>query len=316
MDQRFHFHVETWRCLDGHTWLDNVTIEGRDEPLSMLVAKPWAEPGFERGKIEGKAERPMERESALFRILANLEVDYDAIQGFADQYGLLYHDRIDGTSTYRGRHFRTQGTPWIDWRYNILALRHWVKVWDLICEDDSRGLLAYIQSLDDWAREIGAKDSDNPVPQFIGGTTGILESPARKRIEAAKYSLRYGLWESHLRTNLTVHLMYDQPPRDRFRFMLRGEDLLTAIWAQFAAAVADNKEYRQCETCGKPFELSPDVARTNRQYCSTPCRLKAYRKRMRQAARLHDQGKSFKDIAERLESDVKTVRGWIKQQEE
>jgi uncharacterized protein YjcR len=47
-------------------------------------------------------------------------------------------------------------------------------------------------------------------------------------------------------------------------------------------------------------------------YGSSPVSIKAYRRRMREAVRMHNRGKTLKSIAEKLGSDVTTVRGWIK----
>jgi hypothetical protein len=94
-------------------------------------------------------------------------------------------------------------------------------------------------------------------------------------------------------------------------FCFHAEDLATAIWMQFAIAVAGNKEYGYCAVCGKPFEASPEVARTNRIFCGVNCRLRAYRKRQKEAVRLREAGKSLREIANVLESDISTVKGWI-----
>jgi hypothetical protein len=84
------------------------------------------------------------------------------------------------------------------------------------------------------------------------------------------------------------------------------------LWLQFAQAVSGNKEFRTCRTCREWFKVSPESARTNRQFCSEACRSRAYRGRKEQAQRLAAEGRSPKDIAAELGSDVKTVRGWIR----
>src|SRR5579862_6434556 len=53
--------------------------------------------------------------------------------------------------------------------------------------------------------------------------------------------------------------------------------LLGALWVQFALAVGGNKEYRACSVCGTWMELTPDLYRTTRYYCSDACRSRAYR---------------------------------------
>jgi DNA-binding NarL/FixJ family response regulator len=61
------------------------------------------------------------------------------------------------------------------------------------------------------------------------------------------------------------------------------------------------------------MELSPEIARTSRLFCSESCRARAYRERKEKAVQLAAEGKTPKEIAAELDSDVKTVKGWIKQ---
>jgi transposase-like protein len=99
--------------------------------------------------------------------------------------------------------------------------------------------------------------------------------------------------------------------RQRLGLYIVPEGLIGALWLQFARAVERDSQFRQCAECGIWFELARGTARTDKLYCSTPCRTKAYRKRQAEAARLHGEGRSIDDIARTLESDPETVRGWI-----
>lgn len=114
--------------------------------------------------------------------------------------------------------------------------------------------------------------------------------------------------------NLTVGLApVIQPHPDvgwgELRFTPRY--LIDAIWLQFAEAVCGNKSYRQCQFCGKPFELSPDVARTSRLFCSDSCKMQSYRQRKTKTADLWDQGLSVQEIAKAIGSDMTYVRKWV-----
>ena len=55
--------------------------------------------------------------------------------------------------------------------------------------------------------------------------------------------------------------------------------LLGTIWLQLAMAIAENRDYRVCGTCGSWFEVAPGRGRPNKTYCSNACRMRAYRKR-------------------------------------
>jgi hypothetical protein len=99
--------------------------------------------------------------------------------------------------------------------------------------------------------------------------------------------------------------------RERLGLYIVPDSLIGALWLQFARAVERDSQFRQCAECGIWFELAPGMARSDKVYCSTACRTKAYRKRQAEAARLHGEGRSLEDIARELESDPDTVRGWI-----
>jgi transposase len=53
--------------------------------------------------------------------------------------------------------------------------------------------------------------------------------------------------------------------------------------------------------------------REDAKYCRQACRFKDYRERQKQVRSLHADGISIKEIAERLGSEIKTVKRWIKQ---
>ena len=119
-----------------------------------------------------------------------------------------------------------------------------------------------------------------------------------------------GLINEHLHHRASPRLLWEQN-RDRLGLYIVPEGLIGALWLQFARAVERDARFRQCAECTTWFEVSPGRGRTDKQFCSTACRTKAYRKRQAEAARLHGEGQSIEDIARELESDPDTVRGWI-----
>ena len=95
----------------------------------------------------------------------------------------------------------------------------------------------------------------------------------------------------------------------QFNFEL--SDLLSAMWLQCALAITGNKTHRRCFACQTWFELSPEVTRSDRLFCSNACRTRAYRLRMRSAHRLRAQGAELEVIARQLDTEVKTVQKWL-----
>lgn len=88
-------------------------------------------------------------------------------------------------------------------------------------------------------------------------------------------------------------------------------DLWSALNIQLVEAIADRKQYRPCDECGKPIEISPTVNRTERAYCSNSCRVKAYRERKKDAVLMRNLGKKVQDIQKVLGSDIDTILKWV-----
>ena len=88
-----------------------------------------------------------------------------------------------------------------------------------------------------------------------------------------------------------------------------------ALWLQCAQAINGNKDYRQCQAshCKAWFELAPQVARSDKQFCSDACKTQAYRERQRHARQLHAQGTPLHAIVQQVGSDVETVQKWLHQ---
>jgi hypothetical protein len=89
------------------------------------------------------------------------------------------------------------------------------------------------------------------------------------------------------------------------------QNLIGGIWLQFAQAVAENKDYGRCKECGAWFEVSPQGARKSRMYCSDTCKIAAYRDRIEQALRLHEDGWSYRKIAKELGTTEEQAERWV-----
>ncbi len=105
-------------------------------------------------------------------------------------------------------------------------------------------------------------------------------------------------------------VLYDSEEK-RLRVRPVPDDLLTALWLQFAQAVEGDKKYQRCLECGAYFEVSPEVARKDRVFCSNACRSKMYRDRQARAHDMHAAHLPLDQIAERLDTNIETVRGWL-----
>ncbi len=126
--------------------------------------------------------------------------------------------------------------------------------------------------------------------------------------EACRYLLRWILEYrlSQLPTRLIV-----VPVEESIRFHVAAYGIHSCVWVQFAMAVDYAKGYGYCRLCSRPFELTPDVNRSDRQFCSDNCRVKAYQRRKAKSRQLRQEGKTLREIAAALETDIKTVKGWV-----
>jgi hypothetical protein len=110
-------------------------------------------------------------------------------------------------------------------------------------------------------------------------------------------------------------LLFERDKRKFASFPI-PKSFLSALWLQFARAATENKSFRSCIQCGTAFEISPETGRTNRKFCSNACRSRYYRDRQDRAIQMAESGKSVRQIAKQLKTDVKTIKRWISNREE
>jgi len=64
-----------------------------------------------------------------------------------------------------------------------------------------------------------------------------------------------------------------------FQFGQKPRSLLGALWLQLATAAQESRSYERCSSCESWFEVAPGLGRSDKTYCSTACRMRAYRRR-------------------------------------
>jgi hypothetical protein len=83
-------------------------------------------------------------------------------------------------------------------------------------------------------------------------------------------------WEPGVVVNL---LLKEDPLSAYARLCIRPHSLLHALWAQFLLAIDGNQNLDACVQCRKWFTLEAGRGRSDKEYCSNACRMRAYRKR-------------------------------------
>jgi hypothetical protein len=269
---------------------------------------------------------PLGEESALFLRFAETEMTEDDVLMFANSYGLLggaVGGRVRAQVLTDPASGEMGDRPGLVLE-QIRTMREAVRLWELTHRLDRKGLVGTIR-WDGTDTVVYLRPPGFP-PRVVDAGYGedvIVIASRKKRpelletfkpgdlVEPARFRLRgvvnqqVGLGEVALRL-----VQPEQGGPDKLDVLPRS--LLGALWLQLALAIGGNKEYRRCRECGRPFELTPSLNRTSRLTCSAACRNRSYRSRQDRARLLHSEGRPVKEIARELDSDAKTVRGWLK----
>jgi hypothetical protein len=312
----------------GYRWVDSDPAFESDQQRQPFLTdgRPTGAAGYRVLQYLPLAKYP-----GLFRVFAETDPSHDGIKAFADRFGPLGGDIAKRVPLYDQPN--AQGTPTgfgeplAAWTDEIMMMCFAIDIWEAARNGD----VGRLEPVVSWTED-GSGVQILSHPELRKGE--LPEPPARvERAWIARAHLCDGVLESLVPGDLVkpaVHyvqskineklegrasprLLWDAK-RERLGLYIVPDGLIGALWLQFARAVERDSRFRQCAECGIWFELAPGTARADKLYCSTPCRTKAYRKRQAEAARLHDEGRSFKDIADALESDPDTVRGWIERQ--
>lgn len=272
-------------CLENYDGLDDSNVDTRSVPLL---------------------------DSALFLRVAATQPTMEEILDLADQYGPIFGDRI------------------FCWKFEVRILRFMVELWQAVVAGRRAGFIAQHFKADTSGnvscpcRELTDRGLQGlPFSQAFHGDTwrAIRRRHGRLRADPGDHSFFVGTpmnaAREFLHRAVGVFLAdHGCTPKfhrrgSTYEIAFEPDHASSAIWLQFALAVAEDKQFRQCETCGRSFELSPDVNRTSRFHCTNACRVKAYRGRRAKAKRLHEQGKSIEQIVERIGSDAGTIKKWL-----
>jgi hypothetical protein len=79
---------------------------------------------------------------------------------------------------------------------------------------------------------------------------------------------------------VSVNVLLKKDPLDASaRLCIRPTHLRDALWIQLALAIDGNLNLRACIECRSWFTLEAGRGRSDKEYCSNACRMRAYRKR-------------------------------------
>jgi hypothetical protein len=243
----------------------------------------------------------------LFKIFSGIKLRVDGILSFANEYGNLYSYSCLG-----------------DWVSEVIAMREAIAVWEAWQSRDTDVLRRHFKWLtDEQGRHVvcydfdpGKGDADFDRQdrrwQVIGSESspdGRWEALASKDLRvAAEFYLTQLIHDRRCRLT-TSTLIWDHE-EERLVNVFMPINLLAALWLQFEHFVVGDNRLLSCRVCGERFEVSRMAGRSDKEYCSTACRSKAYRQRML-ARTMRDEGKSIQEIAQHFATDEGTVNDWL-----
>jgi hypothetical protein len=143
----------------------------------------------------------------------------------------------------------------------------------------------------------------------------LIGTPSKSKLRVNAERLLLDAINEHLQGKFNFGLTVGDGTR-RSWFSIHPKSLEAAVWLQFAQAVLGNKEFRECEACGTPFEVSLDAFRTNRTLCSSACKARAHRMRRAETLALAAEGKTAKQIAKKVGSKLETIQKWLEERED
>lgn len=246
-----------------------------------------------------QTHRPLERHTGLFREFAALRPTEAQVLTFADRYGLLERGSNLECDTRFGR-VAVHGEKLEDWKKEIMAMKAAVTLWDAISRGRKEKLAGFrrqfkLRSLPLEVQRRLHLDKDDPA--------------------MAAHSAVQRETDARLIRHVVSRLVFagDQP---RLQVCLAPQNLLGAMWLQFAASVDALKTFLKCAQCGAPFEISRSPTtgkRIDARFCSVRCRVNHNRGKKRQAHRLSEAGRSEREIARELKTRLRTIKGWLMQ---
>lgn len=283
---------------DGYVWTKYKGEQPENE-RTVLTLRPGVglEPYF-----------PISGPLSLARLLAtardtpsNRAAEDLALLRFANEFG-SFTDRGDGLKF---------------WRCIAMSISEVIAVWDILREGNEAELakrfvwdgdLIHYRPGGDKTPQAGSFGFDIGKP-WPGVRKSRLIIPSGNFRAAASEFINEHLTEESIAGN-RPSLAWNEKRR-KFTCSEMPRDLLAAIFLQLAHAIRDGAEPRPCSVCGRAIDFAPGISRPDRQVCSSACRSRSYRARQDRARQFHAQGKSFKQIANELDSEVATVTRWI-----
>jgi len=277
----------SWECaLKGYVW-----DSGQRGTYRLNDPTPEQEIRFLRKKYPNDratqtynpfAASPPHPFSRLWHEFVLLEPTEKTFLEFANRYGRLSHDQTDEFSP-------VEIEPYALWLEHHKAMSWAYLLSEVVKSQDKKvrkDLLNEV-TLDDGKRGVTISDI---MPSFFRGTDlhNFIRRIPKEYLAAKTSQERRLLMRLALADVVQIALEGNIKPRVLFEgeisvdaklnVLLSPNDLITAMWLQFAHYVTSVERLEQCTVCRTWFILERAYG-TKRTYCSRPCQQKAFRER-------------------------------------
>jgi hypothetical protein len=99
---------------------------------------------------------------------------------------------------------------------------------------------------------------------------------------------------------------------DSLALRLSPKNLIGAMWWQFSRTLIGEASYRRCKVCSRLIELSGDYGfRADRELCSSACKFKDHRRKVKEAKRMRERRKTVAQIAKHFDTTTDTIKNWL-----
>ena len=268
--------------------------------------------------------RPLALPISLFRTFADTELTEQAIRQFANNYGLLGRTVAILMPNVRTTSI-AEGESLDAWKAEISLMKAAVHLWDLIRTRDLKALRARVRwhpnDVVDYYAQFDIGDIVASIPELDPETTymdlrvlDMLDVFQAGDVVGPALFFLSRILTNKLENGVSLATSVDLA-HSTLRMSFSPSTLLTAMWLQFALSVEQDEDFRKCRECGKWFALAPGTGRADKEFCSSACRSKAYRKRQAEARALHQRGLPINAIAKQLGVEKQIVRKWISDHE-
>lgn len=280
-------------ALEDFTW---------DRPAGRKKGYEWVGEGetMRLVPIPGVPFENYQPHAGLYREFAGLREAPEDVLRFANRYGSLeavHYPDVGESSHGRFTHY------WLWW---IRSMKSMVALADAVSAGD---LAAIRRALGPLSRlDQDASECERITHDLIHGKDPDPEQLAPDevaRVAAAR------LWQPVLESLSAFPAARWNQKKKSVDVRLKYWGLREFMYGQLCIALVQGRKFQQCAACGRWFQLAPGVNRADRSSCSASCRFTLYRRRKQQAQRLHEQGKTVRQIAKEVGSTVEIVRKWI-----